>query len=328
MDNDARHPAASATTSRASPSTAPEARAASSSTRPRFRALEDERKEVQTRTEELQASATALQADRHAQGQGRGRLGADGARSAASATSSKANEAGTRGSPGEAQRLPARRSPTCRTPSVPDGRVGRRQRRGAPLGHAAHVRFPGEGPRGRRRGARRLDFDTAAKLAGARFSVLKGALARLHRALAQFMLDVHTREHGYTEVYVPYMVTRRVRRRRLAARQVQGRPLQDRGPRPLPDPDRRVSGHQLRARRDRAAARTLPLQVRLPHARASAREAGRYGKDTRGMIRQHQFDKVELVQIVHPDEVVRGARGADRARRGDPEAARAAVPRR
>ena len=91
---------------------------------------------------------------------------------------------------------------------------------------------------------------------GARFSVLKGGLARLHRALAQFMLATQTEEHGYTEVYVPYMVTGRVRRRRLEPREVQGRPLQDRGPRPLPHPDRGISGHQFRARFASSTRRT------------------------------------------------------------------------
>ena len=143
------------------------------------------------------------------------------------------------------------------------------------------------------------------------------------------MLDVHTREHGYTEVYAPYMVNADEHARHRASCQVQGRSVQD--------PARRVDDFYLIptaevpvtniVRDEIVPLRELPLKF-VCHSPCFRSEAGSYGKDTRGMIRQHQFDKVELVQIVHPAALVRAARGADRARRDDPEAARAAVPRR
>jgi seryl-tRNA synthetase len=151
-------------------------------------------------------------------------------------------------------------------------------------------------------GLEQLDFAVAAKISGARFSVLFGPLARLHRALAQFMLDVHTRQHGYTEVYVPYLVNAESMR----------------GTGQLPNLEADLFGI-ARADADKlyliptaevpvtnlvrdeiVALERLPLKF-VCHSPCFRSEAGSYGKDTRGMIRQHQFDKVELVQIVHPD---------------------------
>ena len=148
-----------------------------------------------------------------------------------------------------------------------------------------------------------LDFEAAGKIAGARFAVLKGALARLHRALAQFMLDVHTQEHGYTEVYVPYMVN---------AASMFGT-----GQLPKFEEDLfavpRGSDEKLYLiptaevpvtnlmRDEIVAGADLPLRF-VCHSPCFRSEAGSYGKDTRGMIRQHQFDKVELVQVVHPSQ--------------------------
>ena len=204
-------PCCARTSPRSSPASRRASRRSPSSTSPRFSALEAERKTIQTRTEELQAQRNALsQADRPAQG-ARARtptrvmaeVGGIGdeleGRSAARLDAIQA----------ELQALLlARAEPAARE------RAGRRrrarQRRGAPLGHAAHVRL-----RGRRTtstSARRsgLDFETGAKLSGARFTVHAGRLARLHRALAQFMLDLQTGEHGYTECYTPYIVNARV----------------------------------------------------------------------------------------------------------------------
>ena len=143
-----------------------------------------------------------------------------------------------------------------------------------------------------------LDFDTAGKIAGARFSVLKRAIARLHRAIAQFMLDVHTQEHGYTEVYVPYMVTAdcangvsSLAKFKDDLFKIEGRDLYL-----IPTAEYPVTNFV----RDGIVALTdLPLKF-VCHTPCFRSEAGSYGKDTRGMIRQHQFDKVELVQIVHP----------------------------
>jgi seryl-tRNA synthetase len=171
-----------------------------------------------------------------------------------------------------------------------------------------------------------LDFETAAKISGARFSLMRGAVARLHRALAQFMLDVHTGEHGYTEVYAPYLVN--------------GDSMYGTGQLPKFEADlfqmaRPAAPSELEAVHDSSDAlreavgldrtkrmyliptaevpvtnivrdaivplETLPLKF-VCHTPCFRSEAGSYGKDTRGMIRQHQFDKVELVRIEHPSQ--------------------------
>ena len=148
-----------------------------------------------------------------------------------------------------------------------------------------------------------LDFETAAKLSGARFALMRGPIARLHRALAQFMIDLHTREHGYEECYTPYLV--------------QAPALQGTGQLPKFEEDlfkisrgeqaalyliptaevsltNVVSGEIL-------DAKELPLKL-TAHTPCFRSEAGASGRDTRGMIRQHQFDKVEMVQIVEPSK--------------------------
>ncbi len=156
-----------------------------------------------------------------------------------------------------------------------------------------------------------LDFETAAKLSGARFSLMKGGLARLHRALAQFMLDTHTQEHDYMETYVPYLVSRESLR----------------GTGQLPkfeadlfavnagDTDNSITGNPPEfhliptaevpitnmVRDEIVPLQALPLKY-VAHTPCFRSEAGSYGRDTRGLIRQHQFDKVELVHIVHPDQ--------------------------
>ena len=157
-----------------------------------------------------------------------------------------------------------------------------------------------------------LDFEAGAKLAGSRFSVMKGGVARLHRALAQFMLDMHTTQHGYTECYVPYMVN--------------ATSLKGTGQLPKFEADlfASVKGGQeadTTALSDDTRLYLIPtsevpltnlmrdellsesqLPVRLTaHTPCFRSEAGSAGRDTRGMIRQHQFDKVEMVQVVHPD---------------------------
>jgi seryl-tRNA synthetase len=145
-----------------------------------------------------------------------------------------------------------------------------------------------------------LDFETAAKLAGARFTVMRGGAARLHRALGQFMLDVQTREHGYTEVYTPYMVTAEcadgvssLAKFREDLFKLEGRDLYL-----IPTAEYPVTNFM---RDTIVEAKDLPLRFAC-HSPCFRSEAGNYGKDTRGMIRQHQFDKVELVQIAHPEK--------------------------
>ena len=144
-----------------------------------------------------------------------------------------------------------------------------------------------------------LDFATAAKIAGSRFSLMKGPLARLHRALAQFMLDVHGQEHGYTEVYAPYLVNAaslfgtgqlpKFEEDLFKILRADAEPLYL-----IPTAEVPVTNI---VRDEILAAEALPLKY-VCHTPCFRSEAGSYGKDTRGMIRQHQFDKVELVQIV------------------------------
>lgn len=147
-----------------------------------------------------------------------------------------------------------------------------------------------------------LDFDTGAKLSGARFTLMRGQIAKLHRALAQFMLDTQTEQHGYTECYTPYMVNAET--------------LIGTGQLPKFEEDLFSLAHndsQLyliptsevtltnTVRDEIVSAESLPIKL-TAHTPCFRSEAGSYGKDTKGMIRQHQFDKVEMVQIVHPDK--------------------------
>ena len=147
---------------------------------------------------------------------------------------------------------------------------------------------------------RGVDFETAGKLAGTRFVVMRGAVARMHRAIAQFMLDVHTREHGYTEVYVPYMVSgdcangvSSLAKFKDDLFKVEGRDLYL-----IPTAEYPVTNF---VRDAIVPGAELPLKF-VCHSPCFRSEAGSAGKDTRGMIRNHQFDKVELVQIAHPEK--------------------------
>jgi seryl-tRNA synthetase len=156
-----------------------------------------------------------------------------------------------------------------------------------------------------------LDFELGTKLTGSRFTVMKGPLARLHRALAQFMLDVQTQEHGYTECYTPYIVN--------------GDSLRGTGQLPKFEEDlfaAKKGGQEGAAEAESTALYLIPTsevpltnfvrdeivaEADLPlqytaHTPCFRSEAGSYGRDTRGMIRQHQFDKVEMVQVTHPDK--------------------------
>jgi seryl-tRNA synthetase len=150
-----------------------------------------------------------------------------------------------------------------------------------------------------------LDFETGAKLAGARFTMLRGQIARLHRALAQFMIDTHTQQHGYTEIYTPYIVNPEI--------------LYGTGQLPKFADDMfrvekgggestvtqyLISTSEISltntVRDSIVEAGALPIKL-TAHSPCFRSEAGSYGRDTRGMIRQHQFDKVEMVQIVAPE---------------------------
>lgn len=151
-----------------------------------------------------------------------------------------------------------------------------------------------------------LDFDTATKLTGSRFSVMKGGIARLHRALAQYMLNTHTGEHGYTECYTPYMVnadslrgTGQLPKFEADLFSVKKGGAEGEGETFYLIPTSEVSLTNI-VRDEILAADALPVKM-TAHTPCFRSEAGSYGRDTRGMIRQHQFDKVELVQVVHPD---------------------------
>ena len=156
-----------------------------------------------------------------------------------------------------------------------------------------------------------LDFEMGVKLSGSRFTVMKGPIARMHRALAQFMLDVQTQEHGYTECYTPYIVN--------------ADSLKGTGQLPKFEEDlfaAKKGGQEGEATSESAALYLIPtsevpltnfvrdtvlpesdLPIKLTaHTPCFRSEAGSHGRDTRGMIRQHQFDKVEMVQIVHPEK--------------------------
>ncbi|GAB1394120.1 serine--tRNA ligase [Rhodocyclaceae bacterium] len=266
-----------------------------------FEALEAQRKQVQTQTQDLQAKRNTL-SKQIGMLKGKGEdASAVLAEVAGLGDELKANEDKLAVLLAELDAFVAR-IPNLPHESVPAGRdeTGNVEvaRWGTPpaLGFHAkdHVEL-GEALGG-------LDFETGVKIAGSRFTLMRGEIARLHRALAQFMLDTHTREHGYTEVYAPYLVN----------------PDSMFGTGQLPKFEEdlfrieRADGSRLYliptaevpvtniVRGEILETEKLPLKF-VCHTPCFRSEAGSYGKDTRGMIRQHQFDKVELVQIVPPE---------------------------
>jgi len=263
-----------------------------------FRRLEDERRKLQSRTEELQGRRNTLSKQVGVlKGKGEdatavlAEVGGIGDELKANETALAALQA----------KLEAflRVIPNIPRPEVPDGQSSddnvEVRRWGTPrkFDFAAkdHVDVGS---------ALGLDFDTGAKLAGARFPVMKGGLARLHRALAQFMLATQTEEHGYTEVYVPYMVSAEcadgvssLAKFKEDLFKIEGRDLYL-----IPTAEYPVTNF---VRDSIVDAKDLPLKF-AAHTPCFRSEAGSYGKDTRGMIRNHQFDKVEIVQIVKPED--------------------------
>jgi seryl-tRNA synthetase len=264
-----------------------------------FRALEEERKRVQGRTQELQSKRNALAKQI-------GQAKAQGSDVSALMAEAAAANAELEGLPKELDAVQARLHallavvPNIPHESVPVGRSSEdnveMRRVGAPrtFGFAPkdHVDL-GAGLGG-------LDFERATKIAGARFALMTGGVAHLHRALAQFMLDVHTREHGYVEVYAPYLVNKDS----LYGTGQLPKFEEDLFAVPRGDekfyliPTAEVPVTNI-VRDEIVELERLPLKF-VCHTPCFRSEAGAYGKDTRGMIRQHQFDKVELVQIVHP----------------------------
>ncbi len=276
-----------------------------------FQALEAERKTIQTRTEELQSQRNQLSKQIGAL-MGKGEK--DAAEAAKAQVAALKNELD--GSVVRLEQIQAELQamlaavPNLPHESVPVGadEAGNVELRrwGAPKAYDFAVKDHVDlgAPLG-------LDFDLGAKLSGSRFTVMQGQMARLHRALAQFMLDVQTGEHGYTECYVPYIVN--------------ADSLKGTGQLPKFEGDlfaAKKGGQDGEPVPDNAALYLIPtsevpltnivrdevlqeaeLPIRLTaHSPCFRSEAGSYGRDTRGMIRQHQFDKVEMVQIVHPEK--------------------------
>jgi seryl-tRNA synthetase len=271
----------------------------------RFTALDDERRDIQTRTQDLQAKRNALSKQIGAL-KGRGE----------DASAILAEVAGigdeTKRLEGELDRVQRGLRdflldlPNLTHASTP---VGRSESDNVEVRRWGTPRTFGFAPKdhtdvGEALGL--LDFATAAKVSGARFSFLRGDLARLHRALAQFMLDTHTREHGYTECYTPYIVNAEtlIGTTQLPKFEQDMFAVLKGGAESDAEKLYLISTSEITltntVRDEILAAEALPLKL-TAHTPCFRSEAGSYGKDTRGMIRQHQFDKVEMVQIVHPD---------------------------
>ena len=270
-----------------------------------FNALEAERKAIQTRTEELQGKRNSL-SKQIGMLKGKGEdTTAVMAEVAGLGDELKANEVAL----GEVQRKMAEfmeAIPNLPHESVPAGldETGNVEVRkfGTPPSFDFEVKDHVD--IGEKLG---LDFDTATKLTGSRFSVMKGGIARLHRALAQFMLDTHTEKHGYTECYTPYMVnadslrgTGQLPKFEADLFSVKKGGAEGEGENFYLIPTSEVSLTNI-VRDEIVPLDALPIRM-TAHTPCFRSEAGSYGRDTRGMIRQHQFDKVELVQAVHPEQ--------------------------
>ena len=263
-----------------------------------FQALEAERKTVQTRTQELQARRNAASKAigmKKAKGEDASEILAE---VASLGDELKQNEASLDEIQGKMQAF-LLSIPNLPHESVPFGQSEADNVEVSRWGDPRHYDFEVRDHVALGEGLSMLDFETAVKIAGSRFTLMKGAIARLHRALSQFMLDLHTTEHGYVEVYVPYMVN----------------PESLRGTGQLPKFEEDLfsvsNGYYLIptaevpvtniVRDEILAPESLPIKY-VAHTPCFRSEAGSYGRDVRGMIRQHQFDKVELVQITHPEK--------------------------
>jgi seryl-tRNA synthetase len=267
-----------------------------------FTALEKRRKEIQTAVQEAQAAQNRISKEI---GQAKAK-GLDASDLVQSAEGYKAQLAGWEQQLGDIQtRLEAflLTIPNLPHDSVPVGATAEDNLEVRRVGEPRTFDFAPKDHVDLGAGLAMLDFDTATKIAGARFTVMIGPLARMHRAIAQFMLDVHTAEHGYAEVYVPYLVNAASMRGTGQLPKFE----EDNFAVPRRDaeklyliPTAEVPVTNL-VRDQIVALDKLPVKF-VCHSPCFRSEAGSYGKDTRGMIRQHQFDKVELVQIVHPEQ--------------------------
>jgi seryl-tRNA synthetase len=262
-----------------------------------FEALEARRKAVQTETQELQANRNRLSKEI-------GQLKAKKedatqlmAQVNAQAERLKALEQELEGIQGKLDEF-LLGIPNVPHASVPAGRSSDENAELRKEGAPRDFGFPVKDHVDLGEGMKLLDFEAANRIAGARFIVMKGGLSRMHRALAQFMLDIHTSEHGYTEVYVPYMVNAESMLGTGQFPKFQEEQFAISADNLYLIPTAEVPVTNI-VRGQILLEASLPLKF-VCHSPCFRREAGSYGKDTRGMIRQHQFDKVELVQIVHP----------------------------
>jgi seryl-tRNA synthetase len=285
---------------------------------PGFRAIEEERKAVQTRTQDLQAARNQF-AKRIGQAKAKGDNVAELMAESGRANAELADLETRLGAIQERLQDFMLVVPNVPHESVP---AGRSSEDNVELRKVGTPRALGFAPRDHvdlGAGLGLLDFDAATKISGARFTLMKGSLARLHRALAQFMLDVHSQEHGYTEIYAPYLVNAESMRGTGQLPKFEAdlfRALKG-GTVPLSDladtnklteiaaefyliPTAEVPVTNI-VRDEIVPLESLPLKF-VCHSPCFRSEAGSYGKDTRGMIRNHQFDKVELVQVVHPKD--------------------------
>jgi seryl-tRNA synthetase len=267
-----------------------------------FERYESTRKQLQSAVEQAQAAKNRMAKEIGiAKGQGR-----DVAPLLAQAESQKAllekSEAQLAVLQAEIQNF-LRRVPNIPHESVPLGASAEENREERRWGEPRKFDFPvrdhvdvGEGLGG-------LDFATGAKVAGSRFVVMRGEVARLHRAIAQFMLEVHTREHGYTEVYSPYMISAECADGVSSLAKFKGDlfKIEDRDLYLIPTAEYPVTNF---VRDEILALDSLPLKL-VCHSPCFRSEAGSAGKDTRGMIRNHQFDKVEILQVAHPSSSYR-----------------------
>ena len=264
-----------------------------------FLALEDERKRLQSRTEELQNKRNTLSKQIGILKGKKEDASAVMAEVAGLGDELKANEAALAANR-ERQEAFLRVIPNIPRPEVPDGRSSDDNVEVRRWGEPRKLDFAAKDHVDIGAGLAGIDFETASKLAGSRFYVLKGPTARLHRAIAQLMLQVHTEEHGYEEVYVPYMVTAEcadgpssLAKFREDLFKIEGRDLYL-----IPTSEYSVTNFL----RDRIVeAKDLPLKYTC-YSPCFRSEAGSYGKDTRGMIRVHQFDKVEILRFVRPED--------------------------
>ena len=279
----------------------------------RFQTLESERKTIQTRTQDLQAKRNTLsKAIGAAKGKGED-ASALMAEVAGIGTETKALEAELDRVQGELRDF-LLTYPNPTHASVPVGKSSDDNVEVRRWGTPRQFDFPIKDHTdvGERLGM--LDFAVGAKLSGARFTFLRGQLAHLHRAIAQLMLDMQTREHGYTECYTPYIVNAEtlIGTTQLPKFEADMFAVKRGGAADNPADDSAaeerlylISTSEITltnsVREEILAADALPIRL-TAHTPCFRSEAGSYGKDTRGMIRQHQFDKVELVQVVRPED--------------------------